>query len=256
MKIAIFTEYFEHDKNSAGRHMFDLVRKISLSSNSIDVFTLYKHTGKSSFDELDNVEIHSLRVDLDAKNNSLFARFFTELSISFRALLLILRLKKLAHFDVLIWYSPTIFWGPIIKIMDLFKSSHKYMILRDIFPQWAVDVELIPKNSLQHKILKTFENFQYNTADIIAIQTEGNKEYFKKLGKFTEKIKVLRTWYDISEHNSLPESLERILPQNKKILLYAGNLGLAQNQSLLTAIVHNMKYEDQYFFTSWPKKSR
>ena len=59
MKIGIFTEYFEHDKNSAGRHMSDLVKELSISS-SIDVFTLYKHSNKSSFDELNNVEIHSL----------------------------------------------------------------------------------------------------------------------------------------------------------------------------------------------------
>ena len=54
MKIGIFTEYFEHDKNSAGRHMSDLVKELSISSESIDIFTLYKHSNKSSFDELNN----------------------------------------------------------------------------------------------------------------------------------------------------------------------------------------------------------
>jgi hypothetical protein len=94
MKIGIFTEYFEHDKNSAGRHMSDLVRELSKSSETIDVFTLYKYTNSSSFDDLNNVQIHSLNVDTKAKNKSLIKRFFIELSIRLRALLVDIKNKK------------------------------------------------------------------------------------------------------------------------------------------------------------------
>ena len=81
MNIGIFTEYFEHDNNSAGRQMSDLVRELSKTSSSIDVFTLYKHSKCSAFDNFENVKIHSLGVDPKAKSKSLIKRFFIELSI-------------------------------------------------------------------------------------------------------------------------------------------------------------------------------
>ena len=249
MKIGIFTEYFEHDKNSAGRHMSDLVKELSISSESIDVFTLYKYSNKSSFDELNNVEIHSLNVSLNAKTKSLAKRFFTELLISFRAFFVVLRLKKLSHFDVLIWYSPTIFWGPIIKLLNLFKKSHKYLILRDIFPKWAIDLEILKKEGIKHKILRAFENLQYRTADTIAIQTEGNISYFDDIPNTSKKIKILRTWYDSSSSEIyLPESICNAIPKNKKILLYAGNLGIAQDQELLLETIKKMQDQKEFVF--------
>ena len=36
MKIGIFTEYFEHDKNSAGRHMSDLVKELASDFRQVD----------------------------------------------------------------------------------------------------------------------------------------------------------------------------------------------------------------------------
>tara|TARA_S200000501_G_scaffold5351_1_gene4590 strand:- start:5483 stop:6673 length:1191 start_codon:yes stop_codon:yes gene_type:complete len=249
MKIGIFTEYFEHDKNSAGRHMSDLVRELSKSSETIDVFTLYKYTNSSSFDDLNNVQIHSLNVDTKAKNKSLIKRFFIELSISFRALLVILRIRKLSYFDVLIWYSPTIFWAPIIKLLNFFKKAHKYLILRDIFPQWAVDLQVLKKNSLQYKVLRSFESLQYRTSDVIAIQTEGNRSHFDKMPSISKKIRILRTWYDSNSLDiNLPNMISEQIPKNKKVLLYAGNLGLAQDQELLLKIINKMQDQDEFVF--------
>ena len=249
MRIGIFTEYFEHDRNSAGQHMSDLVRELSVSSETIDVFTLYRHSKNYSFDDLNNVEIHSLNVDTKAKNKSLFKRFFIELSISFRALLVILKIKKISHFDVLIWYSPTIFWTPIINLLNFFKRAHKYLILRDIFPQWALDLQILKKNSVQYKILHSFENMQYRAADVIAIQTEGNRSYFNSMPSIRKKIRILRTWYEsnLLEIN-IPNVISEKIPKNKKILLYAGNLGIAQDQDLLLKIVDEMQDEDEFVF--------
>ena len=45
--------------------------------------------------------------------------------------------------DGIVWYSPTIFWGPLVKSLKKSSSCRSYLIVRDIFPEWAVDIGLI-----------------------------------------------------------------------------------------------------------------
>ena len=123
------------------------------------------------------------------------------------------------------------------------------MILRDIFPQWAVDLQILKKDSPQYKILHFFENLQYETADIVGIQTEGNRSHFKRMPNISKKIRVLKNWYGSdSLDTDLPIEILRQIPKNKKILLYAGNLGIAQDQELVLKIIDKMQDQDEFIF--------
>ena len=251
MKLAVFTEFFENDKNSAGRHMTDLVLELSKKSETIDVFTLYAHSLPKDRQNKwpQNVRIHSLGYSTESKTNSYYFRFFVELSIGIRAFLKVLKLRKLYYFDSIIWYSPSIFWGPTIFLISIFKKTKRYLILRDIFPQWAVDLNLIGKNSLKALILRFFERLQYKIADVIAIQTEGNNAYFDNMKYAKNKLTILRTWYDLQENNfEIPENIYSNLPEGKKIILYMGNLGVAQNQETLLDTIKEFKDDSTYHF--------
>tara|TARA_B100002019_G_scaffold259207_1_gene244432 strand:- start:14459 stop:15652 length:1194 start_codon:yes stop_codon:yes gene_type:complete len=250
MNLAVFTEFFEHDRNSAGCLMTDLVRELSCKFEHIDVYSIYDHKNISRSQSWpSNVRVYNLGLDINAKSNSYLIRFFVELSISFRAFLVIISLRKLTFYDAITWYSPTIFWGPIVFILNFFKKSRKYLILRDIFPQWAIDLEIIKKYSLQTIILTFFERFQYKVADTIAIQAEGNKSYFDNLHYAKDKLVILRNWYDIKEVTSeLPIEIRNQVPSNKKLLVYIGNLGIAQDQELLLDLIKEMKPLSDFYF--------
>lgn len=250
MNLAVFTEFFENDRNSAGRHMTDLVKELSGKFEHIDVYSIYDHKNVTNYEAWpSNVNIYNLGLDINAKSNSYLIRFFVELSISFRALLKIISMKKLAFYNNIIWYSPTIFWGPIVFILSLFRKSRKYLILRDIFPQWAIDLGIIKKVSIQRIVLNLFEKFQYRVADTIAIQTDGNRSYFDNLNYAKDKIAILKTWYDISEEVSeLPVEIREQIPLNKMLLTYIGNLGVAQDQVLLMKLVKEMQALSNFHF--------
>jgi len=59
-------------------------------------------------------------------------------------------------------------------------NCKNYLILRDIFPQWAVDVGLLSNYGLPYYFLKRVERYLYSTADIIGMQTLANMPYFQK----------------------------------------------------------------------------
>ena len=48
--------------------------------------------------------------------------------------------------DLVIYYSPTIFFGPLVHKLKALWQCPSYLILRDIFPQWAVDVGVLKKS--------------------------------------------------------------------------------------------------------------
>jgi len=43
------------------------------------------------------------------------------------------------RWDGIIWYSPTIFLGPAVAWLKRASRCRAYLILRDLFPDWAVD---------------------------------------------------------------------------------------------------------------------
>src|SRR5690606_3459148 len=50
-----------------------------------------------------------------------------------------------SRFDGVIWYSPNIFFGPLVRALKRACGCPSYLILRDIFPQWAADIDLISR---------------------------------------------------------------------------------------------------------------
>ncbi len=91
------------------------------------------------------------------------------------------------------------------------------MILRDIFPQWSIDLNIIKKGSFSHKLLNFFENLQYRVADKIGLNSEGNLSYFQNKTNYLKKTEVLETWYktDFNE-KLLPKNILQKIPKDKK----------------------------------------
>src|SRR3954464_6563029 len=83
---------------------------------------------------------------------------------------------RFAKWDLLVWYSPPIFFGPLIWALRRTSGARTYLILRDIFPEWALDLGLLRRGP-SYLILKMFAAFQYAISDTIGIQTESNQSY-------------------------------------------------------------------------------
>ena len=83
--------------------------------------------------------------------------------------------------DGVVWYAPSIFLGPVAQALKKASGCRSYLIVRDIFPQWALDMGLM-RRSLPYLFFKTVERHQYSVADVIGVQTPGNLRYFDDVG--------------------------------------------------------------------------
>jgi glycosyltransferase involved in cell wall biosynthesis len=134
------------------------------------------------------------------------------------------------QWDGVVWYSPSIFHGPLVRAIKLASNCKSYLIIRDIFPQWAADMGLISKRGLIYLFFNTVARYQYSVADIIGVQTPGNLDYFKDWAvRGNRRLEVLQNWLFDSPTGECSISLAKTKLAERKIFVYAGNMGVAQN---------------------------
>lgn len=225
MRIAIIADSFYPDQSSVSNQIFDLSYQLTKSNNDVTLFIPNSNLDNPYqiyFDQ--KIRVVKLQA-LKTKTNLLFSRGIAEFFLSF---FMIKNFKKIPEsefifgFDAVIWYSPTIFFGGFIKYLKKKFNCPSYLILRDIFPEWMVDVGLI-KKGIAYKFFKYYEEYQYKQADLIGLQSKGNISYiekYKKKNKFNYEI--LNNWLDPRQNNTSQKLNYR------NTYVYAGNLGYAQ----------------------------
>jgi glycosyltransferase involved in cell wall biosynthesis len=132
--------------------------------------------------------------------------------------------------DLILFYSPSIFFGPLVRKLKALWRCPAYLILRDIFPEWAVDAGIL-RRGLVYRYLRRVEANQYHSADLIAVQSPGNLEYFART--FPQQqfhLKVLYNWMLLNEPER-PQTCWRtkLGLEDKFVFLYGGNIGIAQD---------------------------
>jgi len=133
--------------------------------------------------------------------------------------------------DLVVYYSPTIFFGPLVRRLKKLWGASSYLILRDIFPQWAVDAGVLRRGRLPWRYFRRMELLQYDVADRIGVQSPANLAYFDEQGWSGKyKLEVLWHWSP-SKHEGLPRTCLRdtLGLAGKTVFFYGGNIGVAQD---------------------------
>ncbi|MFH2047074.1 MAG: glycosyltransferase family 4 protein [Pseudomonadota bacterium] len=151
--------------------------------------------------------------------------------------------------DFIIYYSPTIFFGLLVKKLKKYFNCPSYLVLRDIFPQWAVDAGVL-RRGLAYKYFKLKERQNYEAADIIGVQSPANLQYFEENGLDKKNhIEVLYNWAALSEENIHAKAYrERLGLQGKVVFIYGGNIGEAQDMDNIIRLAENLWGEASAYF--------
>ena len=151
--------------------------------------------------------------------------------------------------DLIVFYSPTIFFGALVRRLKRLWRCPAYLVLRDIFPKWALDAGLI-RRGLIFKFLRRRELQQYAIADIIGVQSPGNLDYFRdELPGQSYRLDVLHNWASLDE-GVLPNLhfRETLGLKDKVIFFYGGNIGLAQDMDNIVRLAEALRDDQRAFF--------
>lgn len=152
------------------------------------------------------------------------------------------------QWDLVAWYSPTIFFGPLIWFLKRWSGCRTYLILRDIFPEWALDLGLIRKG-VAYTFFKGIANVQYAVADTIGVQTRSNLTYVAPSAKRSGKhVEVLHNWQAPAPNIGSSINVAATSLAGRKIMLYIGNMGVAQGMDILIDLAQNLAHRNDLGF--------
>lgn len=177
------------------------------------------------------------------KDVSKVKRAINETLLSVRAWKAISGLVNEDTFDGVIYYSPSIFFGSLVKQIKKRCGCNSYLILRDFFPQWAVDSGLIKSGSLIERYFRIFENLSYSQSDIIGVMSQRNLDIFNRATRNKYLVSILRNWASLTPHRLAADAFsirERFGLKDKLIYFYGGNIGHAQDMANLLRLARRM----------------
>ncbi|PSU64867.1 glycosyltransferase WbuB [Photobacterium phosphoreum] len=203
-----------------------------------------------SVDFLDSVEIWRFK-NGQTRGIGKVKRAINESLLSFNAWRAINKKVKDNPIDACINYAPTIFFGPLLQWFRYKYKTNNYLVLRDMFPQWAIDEGLISPRSPITLYFRLFEKLNYSSSDIIGLMSDANVNFFIKQHPKYKQIEILRNWACVEpfESEKISRSIrDELNIKGKVIYFYGGNIGHAQDMDNLLRLAKAMINETDAYF--------
>lgn len=158
-------------------------------------------------------------------------------------------------FDLVIYATPPITFYEVVKFIKKRDNAHSYLLLKDIFPQNAVDLNILNKKSMIYRYFRSKEHKLYEVSNYIGTMSDANSKYILENNPSINADTV-----EVSPNSIEPENLqidldEKIkirekynIPITKKIFVYGGNLGKPQGIDFLTECIRKNEENHNSFF--------
>lgn len=248
--VIISDDYLPNSTRVHAKMLHELALELKARGHVVTVLTPGKALQSSRLvkESMDGIGVWRFRSG-PVKDISRVRRLINESLLSFRAWQAIRLELSSIKVDGVVYYSPSIFFGFLVSKLKRYFNCKAYLVLRDLFPQWAIDEKMIGEHSLVTRYLRFFETKNYLAADRIGLMSEENFEVFQKLQPRFNNIEVLRNWVAVDSNVIIqPYWREQLGLQDKVILLYGGNIGKAQDMPNLMRLAHSLKDEPTAHF--------
>ena len=249
MRVLLIVDAYVPGRFSAALQMHDFAMELRAQGHEPLVITPAPGLGSPwMMDEVDGVQV--LRVNTaKTKDVGLIRRAVAECLLPWN---LWRGLKKsplaAVRWDGVVWYSPTIFFGPMVAMVKRSSGCRAYLILRDLFPDWAVDTGLM-RRGLAYRFFKWVERFQYSVADIIGVQTAANMPLVEReCTRSDTRIEVLNNW--LSDRIKTGETIDIGSGPlaGRTVFVYTGNMGTAQGMDCLIDLATGLRHRNDIGF--------
>lgn len=142
-------------------------------------------------------------------------------------------------FDLVLYSTPPITFPKVIAYLKRQNpQAMTYLLLKDIFPQNAVDLGMMSTTGLKGVLYKFFrkkEKKLYALSDYIGCMSPANVEYVIRHNPEVsrDKVEVAPNSVDLNDNDNLNDNVNSVrekygLPTDKPIFIYGGNLGKPQ----------------------------
>jgi len=199
-------------------------------------------------------DLHILRVTTGRiKKTAYFRKMISLLMLGSQMQAAIDKYLKDAYFDLIIFNTPPITLSGLIKYLKKKYSCPFYLLLKDMWPQGSVDLEVIKKYGMIWQFFRYHEKRIYRLADYIGCMSPMGVEYIRGNNPFIPKQNVEEC------PNSIRSSEEEIIntdglcekyniPEGATIFSFSGNMELGHGLYFLADAINQLAEYKKAFF--------
>jgi glycosyltransferase involved in cell wall biosynthesis len=250
MRILILVVYYLPSVMSSAKLIDDLAREFHGLGHEV-IVAAPDQTIATDCEITTEGGVRVLRVRTgEIKSASRWFRAWREITLSFKMWRKGKSFFRQNHCDLIVYYSPTIFFGSLVTRLKSHYRCPSYLILRDIFPQWAVDAGVLRRGSLVHRFFEYKAKLNYDAATVIGVQTPANLDYFSEQGLPQKyRLEVLYNWAaETDGHGSPGGYRDRLSLEGKIVFFYGGNIGVAQDMDNILRLAETLRNEKAAYF--------
>lgn len=216
----------------------DLMRLFRKEGHNVFIVTLMERRDgrKTCIIEEKGVKILSLRT-LNVQKTNVIEKGIGQISIEFLYKRAIKKFFNGVNFDLILYSTPPITFSKVIEYVKKANPKAKtYLLLKDIFPQNAVDMGMLSKSGVKGVLYKFFrakEKKLYTLSDYIGCMSPANVKYILENNPeiSAERVEVAPNSVELNEEIQVVDKsvlAKYNLPSDKPIFIYGGNLGVPQ----------------------------
>jgi glycosyltransferase involved in cell wall biosynthesis len=234
----------------------DLLREFNHSENQIFIVSSVekREKRKTNFQNINNINYLKVKIGNITKTN-VFEKGLSTILLEYRYYKSIKKYFKNVHFDLILYSTPPISFVKIIKKLKN-KNTISYLLLKDIFPQNAVDLNLLSKKNPIYWFFRFKEKKLYEISDYIGCMSNANMNYILSHNDnlSNEKVHINPNSINPSTFrsdivaNSKYIKEKYNLPTDKVIMIFGGNLGRPQGLDFLLDCIIKTSQIDKFYY--------
>ena len=162
------------------------------------------------------------------------------------------------RFDLILYCTPPITFCKAVEYVKKRDGARAYLLLKDIFPQNAVDMGMLSKNGLRGILYRYFrrkEKRLYRISDRIGCMSPANIEYVLRNNPEINKEKIEICPNSVEPVDMSISTEERVqirkkynIPLARTVFVYGGNLGKPQGIPFMLKCLHSQRENKDVFF--------
>lgn len=260
MNVLFLTMSRMRDINQIGVYT-DLMRKFREEGHELYIISPCERREGQPTELIKSDGVHSLCVKtLNVKKTNVIEKGLGQVSMEFLFKRAYKKYFNTIHFDLILYSTPPVTYNKVIKFAKKRNpQAQTYLLLKDIFPQNAIDLGMMTKTGIKGLLYKSFrkkEERLYELSDHIGCMSPANVEYIlahnPRLTR--EKVELAPNSYEPVVKTPMSEDEKKAirqqygLPLSKPVFFYGGNLGKPQGiPFLIECMKANKDREDCAF---------
>lgn len=250
MHLAYIVDVPPGDRRSAGSLAADFIAEATSQGHQISVLVPdHTLTTPYNIDQNNGATIIRLKTPQtkviwgdDGKGGKTLSqklrRGFAELSMPYFMRHNLPQIKKL---DGIIFYSPSVFFAPLIHHL---KSEHQcpvYEVLRDLYPHQLVQSGDISAHGIPYKIMQWATYKQHQLANTVGVEGPFAITHLQNTGVNKPNLEVLHNWMFPAPDIGCPIDVSKTKLAGRTIFVYAGTMGTAQGVDIFFDLAASLK---------------